>query len=466
MAAKLAGRGGSNAMKQDRDANAAKNQDTNAQATKSHSTSASPFLQQVKHPKSVELQSHCIAGTITIPQFPCHYGYKWLHLAVSGKISPLALQASSALSQSNFGSFHRLDDLKIKGSIQYGKVVRSLIPALSYPIKPAVEALIVPIMILLIHESLLAEQTGSLSHVRGLIQLIMVCGPERFQQEPLRSAFESCRATLITIGLISKKRCFPDEEKWHSIPWAVEPSSKSPQNYLADILVTVPGMLEDDAVLRRQYDSTARATLIDRLERQLIKLFEWRWNWEKLNQFSAWEEPVSLNPNRPAITGQNIFESILCFSAFERATEIMLYNAVQMWLVGLLRELLPWNSPAIISSAARISASRAGTLGDTNFTPLILPGTSFSLREPAIEICRAVEYQCLNVQHSRGAALFCLLPIGLAYGTLEQEPQYRDWIRSMLDLSPVMKEYVLGQNFRGFGLYYRYWRLPGITAWF
>jgi hypothetical protein len=42
-------------MKQDRDANAAKIQDTNAQATKGHSTSVSPYLQQVKHPKSVGL---------------------------------------------------------------------------------------------------------------------------------------------------------------------------------------------------------------------------------------------------------------------------------------------------------------------------------------------------------------------------------------------------------------------------
>lgn len=230
------------------------------------------------------------------------YGYNWLHLAASGKISPLALQASSALSQSNFGKFHRQNDLKINGSIQYGKAVRSLIPELSNPKRPAAEALIVPIMILLIHESLLADPTGSISHVSGLIRLIMICGPERFQQEPLRSAFESCRATLITIGLISKKRCFPDEENWQSIPWAIEPNSKSPQNYLADILLTVPGMLEDNAALRHQYDSTARATLVGRVQRQLVKLFNWRWNWEKLNQFSAWEELVSLNPNLPSCT--------------------------------------------------------------------------------------------------------------------------------------------------------------------
>lgn len=142
----------------------------------------------------------------------------------------------------------------------------------------------------------------------------------------------------------------------------------------------------------------------------------------------------------------------------------MLYNAVQMWLVGLLRSLMPLNSPSIISTAARIAAIQAGTLGDTNITSLMLPGTSFSLREPAIEICRVFEYQCLNLQHSRGAGLFCLLPIGLAYGALEQESRYKDWIQSMLDLSPIMKGYVLGYNVIGFGFCYQYWKLPGITA--
>ncbi|GAM43740.1 hypothetical protein TCE0_060f18794 [Talaromyces pinophilus] len=390
------------------------------------------------------------------------FGCKWLHLAASGKISPLALQASSALSQSNFGSFHRQQDMKINGSILYGKAVRSLIPELSNPMKTAAAALIVPIMILLIHESLLADSTGSASHVRGLIQLMMVCGPAMFQKEPLRSAFESCRAMLITIDIISKKRCFLDEENWQSVPWVIEPNSKSPQNYLADILGTVPGMLEDDAALSLQDDSMARATLLDRVEHQLVKLFQWRWKWEKLNRFSAWEELVSSNPS--AVPGQDrIFNSILCFSAFEQATEIVLYNAVQMWLVGLLWRLAQSESPAIISSAARIAATQAGTFEETNVTPLLLPGMSFSLREPAIEICRVFEYQCLNAQHNRGSALFCLLPIGLAYGVLERESRYQYWIRSMLDLLPVMKGYVLGQNVMGVGFHYRSWRLPEIT---
>jgi hypothetical protein len=229
--------------------------------------------------------------------------------------------------------------------------------------------------------------------------------------------FESCRATLITIGLTSKKRCFPDGENRQSTPWAIKPDSKSPQNYLADILLTVPGMLEDTAALRHQYDSTTHATLVGQVQCQLVKLFNWRWEWEQLNQFSVREELVSLNPKLPAVPSQGrIFESIFCFSAFARTTEIMLYNAVQMWLIGLLRSLTPLNSPSVISIAARIAAGQAGALGDTNITPLMLPVRSFFLREPAIKICRVFEYQCLNLQHSRGAGLFCLLPIGLAYG--------------------------------------------------
>ncbi|PVH97947.1 hypothetical protein DM02DRAFT_62859 [Periconia macrospinosa] len=238
------------------------------------------------------------------------YGHNWLDLALSGKISPLALQAGSALSQSNFGSFHRQQSIKINGSIQYGKAVRSLIQELSNPTPlqtgtaDAVEAaLIVPIMILLIHESLLADPTGSVAHVDGLVRLMKVCGPERFQQEPLRSAFETCRATLITIGLISRKRCFLDEENWRSVPWAMDPSSKSPQNHLADIMATIPGMLEDDAALsrRRRQQDDSRATLLDRVERQLLALFTWRWEWETLNKFSAWEEEPSDSPPSSAI---------------------------------------------------------------------------------------------------------------------------------------------------------------------
>ena len=367
-------------------------------------------------------------------------------------MSPLALQASSALSQSNFGNSFNQPDIKISGSIQYGQAVRQLIPELSNPTKAGTEALIVPIMILLIHESLLADPRGSVTHVRGLMQLLMACGPERFQQEPLRSAFESCRATLTTVGIISKRRCFLEEDKWQTVPWAAELSAKSAQNHLTNILVTVPGMLEDDAALSQQDDSAARMALVERVEHQLVKLFTWRWKWNELNPYSVWEESTSSNPT--AVPGQNrLFESVFWFSAFERATEIVLYNAVQMWLVGLLWRLTPAHTPAIISSAAQIAAPPAYMLENTTVSPLLLPGVSFSLRDPAIEICRVFEYQCRNVQHSRDSALFYLLPIGLAYSVLEREPLYRDWIRAMLDMSPVTRGYVLGQNVMGFGFY-------------
>ena len=131
----------------------------------------------------------------------------------------------------------------------------------------------------------------------------------------------------------------------------------------------------------------------------------------------------------------------------------MLYNAIQLWLAGLLWKLTPSNTPTMISSAAQIAADQAGTREDIHITPLALPGTSLSLHPLAVEICRVFEYQCRNVQHSKASALFCLLPIGLASSVLDRETRYQEWIRSMLDMSTITKGYAIGQNMMGFGFY-------------
>lgn len=384
------------------------------------------------------------------------YGQSWLPLAATGRFSPLALQATSALSQSNFGRLHAQQDLETNASVEYGKAIRTLIPALSQAMNPrvGVEAhmLLIPVMILLVYESQKENPVGSASHVRGLMQLLMICGPERFQTQPLRSAFESCRATLITVGVISRKRSFLEDEEWMSVPWALEPAMKSEQNKLADILVTVPGMLEDDVQLAQRDDPDLRDRLVERIQRQLTKLYQWRWRWQALYADTVFEEEASrkLSDHGDA---RHLFESRLRFSSFERATEICLYNAVQMWLMGILWKTAPGNASTIILSAAQLPIELQGVFGWRYSTPLSLPGTSVSLRDPAIEVCRVFEFQAENVSHSQEPALFYMLPVGLAYSVLEHNPPYRGWLVSMLDKSPVTKKYVVGQNSMGFGFY-------------
>lgn len=380
------------------------------------------------------------------------YGNGWLHQAMAGNISPLALYSVSALSQSHFGTTHHQDNIITSGNVQYGKAVKYLIPELSDPSKPGSEGLLVTIMLLLMHDSLKPDPTASVSHVFGLVKLLMTCGPERFQREPLRSAFSSARATLITVGIISKRRCFLEDERWRWIPWALESCSKSEQNQLADILVTVPGMLEEDAKLFQHEDPVAQARLVDRVLQQLIKLFEWRWLWQDRYQFVAWEEPP---PAQQDHTEDTPFENRIVFFDFERAVDISLYNAVQMWLIGFLWRIVPPHAPMMIADAAITALANTKVSPDSYLTPLALPGHVCTLREVAIEIVRVFDYQSHNAARNPNSALFYVLPIGLAYSVLESETAYREWIRSILDMSIVTRGYAIGQNVMGFGFYLR-----------
>lgn len=382
------------------------------------------------------------------------FGYDWLTLAMDGKITPLAQQATTALSKSNFGNSHHQPSIKVEGSIDYGQVVKFLIPKLANPVNPGNETLIIPILLLTIHDSSFKDMAATASHVRGLVQLLMVCGPQRFQDQPLRSAFESCRAMLTTGMIISRRRCFLEEERWQTVPWELDPESKSPQVQLGDILIMVPGFLEDDDALRQDESPVLKENLIARIEVQLVKLFEWRWTWQAINHNKVSEIPASATKPLPSQLGQ-AFKTSLFFNDFELATEITLYNAVHIWLATLLFRHAPSTALTIIVSSAIIAASNTAYTDSTQSSSLSLPGSYVSLRHSAIEIGRIFEYQCARVHTSQAAAYWYLFPIALAYSVLEKDEEYRVWLRGMLDSEPITRGYASleGQNETGFGFY-------------
>jgi hypothetical protein len=79
------------------------------------------------------------------------YGTPWLEMAAHGKLGQVALDASQALSQSYFGGEHRQDSIRRNGIVKYSYVMRSLMPELGDSGREGFEALIVPILILLLH---------------------------------------------------------------------------------------------------------------------------------------------------------------------------------------------------------------------------------------------------------------------------------------------------------------------------
>lgn len=79
------------------------------------------------------------------------YANPRIQMAAKGELGRLPLEASLALSHTNFGNSYNQQQIKVEGLVQYSHVLKALTPFLSDPRKPGVENLIVPIMMLLIH---------------------------------------------------------------------------------------------------------------------------------------------------------------------------------------------------------------------------------------------------------------------------------------------------------------------------
>ncbi|KAL6243690.1 hypothetical protein RBB50_009123 [Rhinocladiella similis] len=370
------------------------------------------------------------------------YGSPWLQMAAAGRLDSLSLEACRAFSLSIFGKHHHQPDIEVSGAMHYDKTVRALSSRLSRVGSPGSEGLAIPITILLMHSSTTPDPQASAFHIQGLLKLVQICGPARFAVDPLRSAFESCRATLITIGLITKSRSFLEHSDWIDQPWSIcGEENKSNQNRLVDILAYVPGFLEDQARLEQWPTDEVRLDLIQRIEYQLAKLYNWRWHWEEINPNACWEVDPEIIPSHQFLQNPRPIRKTLIFSTFSRAIDISLYNAVLLCLLGLLWSLKP------------VDEEEPSSPVELSQTPLTLPGNVDSLIEPAVEICRAFEFQLLNVKSSKDSALFWLFPLGLASKVLEDKMEYLAWIKNMLDSSQITRGYGTGQNTTGFGFY-------------
>ncbi|KAI1384831.1 uncharacterized protein F4822DRAFT_374462 [Hypoxylon trugodes] len=415
------------------------------------------------------------------------YGSLWLDHAAEGKLDTLSLDAVKALSRLSFGLGNKVQDLQHKGESQYGRCLRVLADELGRDEVAAHDSrrLIVPILVLMMVSAIQADRTAAGFHLRAIEKVLILCGPGAFQQQPLRNAFEAARATLLVSSLLSRRRTFLENPCWHFVPYALDSSTKPQQSQLLDIFVTIPGFLEEESrindsnsqsddesiglslILDEQLDR--RAALGGCVAAQLEKLYRWRWNWQrKYSQYVAigrdeWQRD-SLSPKSTDSIGSSRETSRLRFDRPIHSNDIMLYNAVLMWLMTLMWKLQPFQAASRIQCCARRAAASSasppnspGSSQSVSFEPLSWPGAFLSIRDPALEICRAFEWQCRHYeQHTAFSDQTCLLllPLGMARCAFDGDSEYQDWIDNMLDSNPVTAGYGRGGgSVVGFGSY-------------
>ncbi|KAF2718316.1 hypothetical protein K431DRAFT_348796 [Polychaeton citri CBS 116435] len=372
------------------------------------------------------------------------YGFPWLQMSAEGKFGPLPKLACAGFAQSTFGRHHWQRDLELDGSVQNSRAVIALRGALSQSTNPAFASLLVPVLILLLHSSSTSNRMESQSHLIGLSTVLQHCGPEAFQQPLLQMAFSSCRATLTTVGLLQKKRLFLEQERWRKLPWLEE---KSAQDQLVDILVMLPGFLEDKQALASGVVGRKSQALVAKIMHELSSLFYWRWRWGAQHTAAA----CDLERNVDYGLEPTILPRLLHFASFARASEVSLYNAVLICLLDLLYSLQ--DCQAVAASVMAIAQETRPATSQTWSRTLQLPDTSGTLRGPSLEIIRAFEYQLCKAQNCRESSLFWLFPIGIASQVMRHDAGVSAWVQHMLNISSITRGYGGRGNAFGFGFY-------------
>ncbi|KAH6961972.1 hypothetical protein BKA56DRAFT_598155 [Ilyonectria sp. MPI-CAGE-AT-0026] len=391
------------------------------------------------------------------------YGALWLDQAAQGRLGGLSLDATKALAQANFGRLNHKSDIELEGVVQYGQCLKTLADDLGrcMTLVQGAEDLLVPILVLLMHAASHADRTGAMFHLKGIARVLYLCGPEAFQHQPYLNAFEAARATLLIAGLVGKQRLFFDDIKWRTVPWALNPASKTPQSELLDILVVVPGILQDHAASEKAaaLEAFSHLDIAERVQEQLTILYQWRWRWQadSGDQVTA-DTGRTWQPNGAAVAvlgsiGTSRHLGRLRFGKFIAATEIMLYNAALMWLLALLWKTDPLGAGQRIEACATAAMPEDEETRCRSFEPFRRPGASLTVRDPALEVCLAFEWVSRHHSRSKDPSFLYLFPVGMAMSVLDQEPEIKKWAQALLEKSPITANYAQGDNPAGFGFY-------------
>ncbi|KAL7904441.1 hypothetical protein GGI35DRAFT_463235 [Trichoderma velutinum] len=263
---------------------------------------------------------------------------------------------------------------------------------------------------------------GWKEHVRGLAAWVEKCGPEAFQQEDMKFAFERARAHIILLHMDEAQRTYLEDPRWQSIPWSENPHQRSFANRYIDIVCFIPGILEDEKLrvqMRREYTSSdpkwphdLYESLRQRVNVLYLKLLNLRWEWELQHPgccFEVFQESrikkggvLSVND----ATGRPIFNSVLFFTDFRRAVETNFYHSCLLILHDIASDL------GIMDELKEHQASHSSFTYKTN-SPLRFPHETEPDRNAVRDICRSVEF-LLQPKHGPAGGYVLMFPLRVA----------------------------------------------------
>lgn len=348
-------------------------------------------------------------------------------------VSGTARASVNALALAFFGKAHHDQDIVLQGANCYGKALLKLAQDLDDRDAKWSPSVLLSSILLARYE--LVASTGSqgwIQHAGGVESLFKARGPGRHRSLEERHIFEAARPIIVIKAIADCKRTFLDQEAWLTLPWAQDPSQKTPMNHLIDIFCIIPGLLEDSKSLHSNtsfvWDFTTPTSpssdssdarpdprLVDlrqRTQNCYTKLQTWKRVWDSTYPSAVQPVKISFFPRSDLKFPEDIFSYAINFPDFLRANEYQLYNTVIFFLSSLMLSV-----PPISPNHHETSPSVTTLLGER--------------WEAAYNICRAVPYDLFE-KHGGGGAYLLLFPLLTNLRLFGEGSEEGKWIKQVL----------------------------------
>ncbi|CAG9990516.1 unnamed protein product [Clonostachys byssicola] len=273
-------------------------------------------------------------------------------------------------------------------------------------------------------------------HSLGIAALAQSAGPAAFQSPMARELLLVLRSFIVVADVARRKRSFLDQDEWKTIPWQVEPDTKTIGDKLQDLFCQIPGILEDSDEVLECPSKIRLAALQEKVSLALNELFRLQVQWMQETQHGYWEIPAKkTNSVWASEDNEPLFGRVLWFGSFRLALDYIYFFVVWLLLHGVCNSASldePTNPPKNLLHGVTSSLSMV-RLGDA--TP----------QEHAVEVCRAVDFLLLGEDGHRGP-MSLLFPMKIASRYLEDLPEIFQCLKRTLHRISADKGFGLGDQ--------------------
>ncbi|KAH8883172.1 hypothetical protein GQ53DRAFT_732697 [Thozetella sp. PMI_491] len=265
-------------------------------------------------------------------------------------------QALLATSLVSIGRRDGIQWMREEGLKMYGSALVSMRKLLQTPSAARGEGALLAIRMLnIIHggdpQNRLAQARAYMGHMGGEISLVLDRGPEAHVSGLAHRIFADARHSLVSSNAQRRKKSPLSTPEWKTIPWTLTP--KNSRDMLVDILVDIPGLLE------QVDDMRACGNLEEKRERQLLLQ---RNCWELDAALRAWS--ATMKPGRSAESFDLNLDCDVPTNDLATAHLMNLYWTVCLLVYGTLHQvsdqkadLPPRTNPALYSHSIALSTA-------------------------------------------------------------------------------------------------------------